>query len=373
MASGTLSIQPPAGVAAQEQATVSLTQYVERLALRFAIGVGVLIGALVLIGNWNRNPVPLLVDRQGFGVITLFVTPVAVAVAAAWAHVLGVRARNARVAAEHQRAWGYSMIPIGLAYGAVVALLIVVLLSLVDRAFQDLQLALLQGTAIAVLVAGSLSNWAIKQAASSSSTRLLELAIIIIAGGIYLTATQVENPEWWRVSFSYLGSLKSNANTIFNVTLVFGGLLLIAWMPYFLSDLRVLIRSDIAQPRALTWLRVGMWWLAVGVALVGIFKTQSTPFSSIVHNLAAYSLAGVFGLLMLGLKWLIPGISKEVLALTWIMLGGLAVTMAMAAFGYINTVGLEVIAFSLGIMWLQALVRGVASSAQDLEPAGYPR
>jgi hypothetical protein len=111
----------------------------------------------------------------------------------------------------------------------------------------------------------------------------------------------------------------------------------------------------------------------VGIALVGIFKTQSTPFASIVHNLAAYSLAGVFGLLMLGLKWLIPGASREVRTLTWILLVALAATLVGAAMGYFNTVGLEVIAFSLGILWLQSLVRNVASTAQEIEPAGYPR
>jgi hypothetical protein len=205
------------------------------------------------------------------------------------------------------------------------------------------------------------------------SGKLLELAIIILAGGIYLTATQVDNPEWWRISFSFLGSLRSNANLIFNVTLVFGGLLIATWMPYFLTDLHVLIRGGVAHKRALTWLRIGLWWLAIGIALVGIFKTQAGAFSSLVHNLAAYSLAGVFGVLMLGLKWLIPGASREVRTLTWILLAALAATLFGAAVGYFNTVGLEVIAFSLGIMWLQALTRNVAGSAEQLEPAGYPR
>ncbi|MGL4649250.1 MAG: hypothetical protein ACRC1H_07565 [Caldilineaceae bacterium] len=373
MATSSMTVAPSLSAPLTKTATESIGKYAERMALRMAIVVGAALGLLILIVNWDRNPVPMLQDRQGFGVILLFLTPPMVVVTAAIGYMLGVKAHNARTESEYHRHWALGLLPVGLAYGAVVALLIVVILDLLNAAFQDLELALFSGTAVAVLVAGALTQWSVKQALVASSAKLLELAIIIIAGGIYLTATQVDNPEWWRISFSFLGSLRSNANLIFNITLVFGGILIATWMPYFFSDLRVLIRGEVALPRALTWLRVGMWWLAIGIALVGIFKTQDGVFSSIVHNLAAYSLAGVFGLLMLGLRWLIPGASREIKTLTWILLAALAATLVGAGIGYFNTVGLEVIAFSLGIMWLQSLTRATASTASELEPAGYPR
>ncbi len=361
------------GAAPPADNQISFGQYAEKLGLRLAIVVGLLVGVLVIAFNWDRNPVPMLQDRRGFGVLALYVAPLAIAIAAGIGYTMGVRAFNARTPAEFHRKWAVGLAPVGLAYGVVAALLIVVILELVDAAFHDLELVLLQAVAIAVLVGGALANWAAKRAIRSDSGRLLELAIIIIAGGVYLTATQVENPAWWRISFSYLGSLKSSANIIFNVTLVFGALLLIAWIPYFLTDLRVLIRHGTARPSALTWIRLGVWWVAVGIALVGIFKTQSTPVAHIIHNVAAYSLAGMLGLLMLGAQWLVPGAPKEVLTLTWMLVAALAVTLIMAALMYINTVGLEVIAFSLGIMWLQTLVRSVATIAAEQEPAGYPR
>ena len=109
------------------------------------------------------------------------------------------------------------------------------------------------------------------------------------------------------------------------------------------------------------------WDVVTNPQVVAAYKvTLLSAFVASIFN-------GVFGLLMLALKWLIPGISKEMQSLTWIMLAGLAAALTMAAVGYINTVGLEVISFSMGIMWLQSLVRSVASAAQDLEPAGYPR
>ena len=64
----------------------------------------------------------------------------------------------------------------------------------------------------------------------------MQLIVIIVAGGVYLTATTVDDPLWWQVSFSYLGKMESNAKMLFNVTFIFTGILLLTWMGYFMSD-----------------------------------------------------------------------------------------------------------------------------------------
>ena len=64
---------------------------------------------------------------------------------------------------------------------------------------------------------------------------------------------------------------------------------------------------------------------------------------------------------------------RELRTLTWILLAGMVANLGLAAFGYVNTVGLEIICFGLGIVWLQSLARHAAATAHELEPGGYPR
>lgn len=356
----------------QRAATETLSQYADRLALRCALGAGVLALVLVLVLNWGDRAVPLLRDRQGFGMLTLYLAPASVALSTAATYVLGLRAYNRRVDAQHRRRWQIAALPVAFGYALLTAFLVALALQIAELAFAGLELAALQAASITAVTTGAMTQMFARNAARMDSKRMLLLVVTSLAAGVYATASLVDNPEWWRISFSYLGSLESNAHRVFNVTLAFGGLLILAWLPYVLSDVRVLIEHGIARPIAYRYFQIGLIWLAVGIALVGIFKTQATPFSSLVHNLAAYSLAGAFGVLFVFFRRVLPGASREVLTLTWVLVAGLAATLAMAAVGYFNTVGLEIICFVIGLTWLQSITSFVHSEAVRLDPARNP-
>ena len=212
----------------------------------------------------------------------------------------------------------------------------------------------------------------VKKAISVKTGNLLTIVVMIVAGGVYLTATVIDDPLWWQVSFSYLGKMESNARLIFNFTLVFTGVLLLAWMGYFMSDFRILARHGVATERGVKLVRIGLAWLAIGIALVGIFKSNYTPFSSLMHNLSAYSLAVAFGLLMVGGKWIVPGFPREFFASSWTLVTLLIGTLVAAALGRVNTVGLEIMAFALGMAWLALFVGQTERMGPELEPETYP-
>ncbi|MGL4649407.1 MAG: hypothetical protein ACRC1H_08355, partial [Caldilineaceae bacterium] len=113
--------------------------------------------------------------------------------------------------------------------------------------------------------------------------------------------------------------------------------------------------------------------LGVGVRLVGFFKSNLTPFSALMHNLAAYSLAGLFFVLMLTPRWLVPGFPRVFHTLSLALVIVLAGVLVGRAMGTVNTVGLEIVAFALGLMWLSQFARNTESIAARLEPDAFAR
>lgn len=350
----------------------STSQFADRMSTRFSIPTGIIVGLLVVFLNMGRNPIPMLTDLRSFAIIGfLAMIPIAL-ISAGWGFVLGIQHWNSQVGAARQRKWGVAVVPIAVAYALFALAVIVVGLYFVEAAFQSLQLITLQAALLTGAAAAAFVHWIVGDVIKVNTRRLLTLIIVIIAGGVYLTVTQIDDPLWWQISFSYLGKYESNVNYIFNSTLVFTGILLLVWLGYFMSDYRICVRHGVAAARWERWVRFALIWLAVAVALVGIFKSNFTPFSSLMHNLSAYSLAGVFGLLMLGARWIVPGFPREFFSASWILVAMLAATLVSAALGRTNTVGLEMAAFALGIIWLSRFVQTTEESARELEPDAFP-
>jgi hypothetical protein len=169
-----------------------------------------------------------------------------------------------------------------------------------------------------------------------------------------------------------LGALKSNTNIIFNATMIFAGILFLVWLPYLMSDLKILARHDLLPPMGERLLRLGFLLLSFCIMLVGIFIYGATPLTSFIHNAAAYSLATVLLLMMVGIYWLAPCLTREVFATSWILVAVIMVAVVAGAFGYFNTVGIELISGVLGMTWLQFFVRNVGTRVAEVESEAFP-
>lgn len=361
----------PAAVA--EVFAETIEQYAARIAMRMAVVAAAVMALLVIFANLNRNPVPLVGDVRAFGTLALLsVVPIALA-AAAIGFVLGTNAWNARVEPERQRRWGWSVLPVALAYALMVLVLSFIGLQLAEHAFATLMLDKFQGALIVAAALGALLYWMVQQVMRLSAMRLMQVVTLILGGGVFLAAAAIEDANWWQQSFSYLGTLDSNARRLFNYTLVFAGILLLVWLPFFRSDFGLLVRHGIAPEFGRKWLPLAFTVLAIAIALVGAFPWGDSAFSSIMHNLAAYSLAVVFVVVMLFLRRLVPGFPQEFFATSWILMAAILATLLLAALGYFNTVGLEFLCFGIVITWLQLFMREVEIYAHKLEPGAFPR
>jgi hypothetical protein len=379
MAAGTDSSRDRSPVAASARATSgaaaraqSFDHYVERLALRLALPAAAVAMLAVIVLNWNRNPVPLQADRTSFGSLAFYLTPLAVAIAGTVAYILGLREFNRRVDPALARRWEWGGLAVGLGMALVAAFLVAMGLELTERAFQGLEMAMAQGAFIAAAIVGMLTHLFARQAMKMDTGKALQLTLMALALGVYITATRIENTEWWRIAFSHLGSMASSVWYLFTIALVLSASIMLVWLSFVMRDVEVLIAHQRATPFARRFFVGGILWLAVALALVGLFPTQLGAISHWVHNIAAYSLALLFAIWFITLKRAIPETPPEMATLSVTAVVVMALTLFFAAIGYFNTVGLQVVLFVTGLTWLQEVVRFVSVEAKWLEPGLYP-
>ncbi|MGL4649730.1 MAG: hypothetical protein ACRC1H_10010, partial [Caldilineaceae bacterium] len=247
-----------AGTDAAQPAVESFDQMVNRISLWMALPAGMLVALLVVLLNLNRNPIPFGADLRSFAMIAfLAMFPISL-VTAGVAFVLGVRAWNARVGAERQRTWHWPLVPVSLAYMLFACGISILLLALVEFAFRELALSRLQAALLMGLGTAAAVPPIVGSAMRVNTARLLTLILVLLGSGVYLTAATINDPLWWRISFSYLGKLQSNVNYIFNGTLIFSGILLLIWTSYLMSDYRILVRHGVAAERWAPWVRGAM-------------------------------------------------------------------------------------------------------------------
>lgn len=351
----------------------SFARYSSRISTRLAIPTGIFIALLVYLLNTDRQLIPLSDDLRSFGVISLLAMIPLSAITAGWGYLLSIRAWNARVDLERQRRIRWAFVPISITYMLFATGIFVVAILFIEQAFRNLALSMVQSLLLTGLGCAAFVFWIVGDVMKLNTRRLLTLAVVILATGVYLSLTAIEDPFWWRVSFSYLGKIESNVNWLFNATLVFSGILLLIWRIYFMSDYRILVQHGITSGWWSVIISYGLLWIAIAVMIVGIFKSQLTPISSLMHNTAAYSMAGVFLLFMLGGRWIAPGFPHEFHALSGIVVAVLIGTITWAIIGGVNTVGLELTVFALGLMWLSQFARNTEDLATELEPEAFAR
>lgn len=351
----------------------SIAQYSAHVALRSAWICGMAMGLLTLLANWDRNPVPMLADNRSFGILMLYLLVPSAFVVAAVAFVLGIRAWNERVVPDRQRHWRVAVVPVAVAHALLVFAISAISLQLVELAFAELTLDLVQAAFVVGLAGSALIYWLVLQAMQLSTGKLLSDVIVVLATGVYLSATNADDPLWWQVSFSYMGTMNSYAGLLFNGTLMFAGLLLIVWLPFLMSDLRILARHGISTEHSIRLLRYGLIALGIALAFVGLFPNRILPLFDTIHNLSAALLGLIFLALAVSLRRLIPGLALDVYAASWFLSLSMFGSIVFVFIGYFNTAGVTLVGGALAFTWMSIFVSSVENAAITLEPESFPK
>jgi hypothetical protein len=286
--------------------------------------------------------------------------------------VLGIQAWNARVGPARQRDWKAAVLPVAFAYAVLTGLVALVLLQLAEPAFPGLTLDRFQAALLVGLVAGALIYWLVVQVMEVGSAKLLRLAIIVVVAGVYLAVSRADDPKWWTISFSSVGTHATFTSRIFNASLIFGGLMILVWLPYFASDLRILVEHDLTTAERAKWVNRGLVGLGITIALVGIFENQVNAVYDFIHNVSAPMMGVIVVIMAFSLRRLVPGFPPEVYVTSYILGGLLVLGVFFVAIGYFNTAGITLYGGAIAFTWLTLFVGTVEQIAHELAPEAFP-
>ena len=360
--------QNVSGVATPEP----IARYAERVGLRASLIVGFALALLILLLNTDRDLIPMLEDHRSFGPLSQYFMVPAAFLVTGIVFVLGINAWNERVSPARRRGWKAAVLPVSLAYTVLIGVLGIVILEFAEPAFPGLALVNFQAAFLSGLVGGALIYWLVTQTMEITSANLLRLGIIVVAAGIYLAVKKTYDPAWWTISFSSVGTHGTFSSRIFNATLIFGGVIILVWLPYFVSDLKILVQHEMTAADRAKWIRRGLIALGISMALVGIFENQVSDIRDFIHNVAAPTTGVIVLIMAFRLRWLIPAFPDEVY-LTSYILGGLMVLGGFfVAIGYFNTTGVTIYGAAIAFTWLMLFVNTIERIAKELDPDAFP-
>lgn len=347
----------------------TLDGYADRMTLRFAGPAALLGGLATWLLNWGRNPIPFADDVYGFGVLIFFFTILTALICSAAGFILGVRFRNSLVPEELRRAWVWSVLPLAFTYAVVVGLFAAIGLQFAGMVFPELALQSVYAIVLVGLVCGAVANSVANQCMQVRVRNVLALFIITLLGGVAISAITVNNAMWWEKSFSFLGESDSRSRIIFNTTMIVSGILLIILQQFFMDDFVYLRHLGLLTERKVRWGRAGLVALGVLMAMIGIIPFGIDGFFNTIHDLCAYSIAGILLAFMLTTRRFLPGLTPEFYATTWVTIVLLIVAVALHLLGSINTVGVELLAFAIGGSWFILFIKNIELFVEHIYPS----
>lgn len=279
---------------------------------------------------------------------------------------------------EPDRAWlrrvrlGRQILDIGalaIAHAFVCLLLWLVAFTVIQYSFIDAVLFTFPAVLLLGAVSAASAYFVFLSAAGMTTSRLSGVMAIFLVLGVIVSMLTASDEHWWQENLSALGMNGDFSSATFNFTLVIAGVVITTLANYMTTELEAgtLTRTDAAtsDTLALRRARYVKWSLVlIGffLACVGIFHVDDHFW---IHTAAASGMAVVYGVLVIRLRWVVPGLPESFFVVGYVFLAVILLTAVFFAVGYYNLTAVEIIAFVLIFTWLIVLIRMVAAAATD--------
>jgi len=263
-----------------------------------------------------------------------------------------------------QRLRWYELTAIAFAHAAVALLGLLGLAALLEAGFRDAPVFAFPG-AVLVGVALALTAYvcALSAGALSPNTIALILAVFLVIGA--LTAMlEATDPHWWRDNLSALGMASNASAPAFNGTLIVAGVMVTTIARYATAALPV---QDPRDRRGRDIVRVALILIGVLLACVGVFPVD---VFFVLHNTVATGMTVVFAVVVVGMPWLLRGISRVFVVLGWVYVAVIALLGVFFATGYYNLTAVELIAAVLIFSWIILFLRAASGEDAGAERSG---
>ncbi|HEY9266989.1 MAG TPA: hypothetical protein VIQ11_20540, partial [Mycobacterium sp.] len=270
---------PAAGVANRRRRVAIETESV--LAGVVAAGVTAIVGALSfagaewsLWGGWSVG---------AFAAIAVVVLGIGAAATGYW------RARD--LPGQEWRhelgAWKFSLdvATVAAVHAVIGALVTVMVFVLLQRSFEGLVVDPWIATGASAVASGLAAYWIYLSVTSLTTPKLAALLVVFMSLTVLTSMATSQDPQWWQIHFSQLGTSNDVSSGLFNIALVIAGAFVTTFAMYVFRDLSALVRQGVLTH---TWTPrvVSVVFVVMGVllAFVGLFPLD---VSMLIHNMSA--------------------------------------------------------------------------------------
>lgn len=246
-----------------------------------------------------------------------------------------------------------------------------------QEAFVGLTVDYIAGSVLLGIVGGVAAYFSFNSGARINAFSLSTLLAIFMASGVLVSMLFAENPFWWHVMFSELGTGQAGLTSFwtFNTTLIVSGVIITTLTAFITRDLEVWVKHLKRRNRRLGHFRsprvvaIRVTMIGMGVSLAGVGMVPVNLHNEI-HTLVTASFGAFFLVLLIGMPYWLPGFPRTFYLLCFLAAAGIIFAGSLwRPIGYYNLTSLELIAAAILFSWLIVFIRNIAALLAQVSAA----
>ena len=321
-----------------------------QIMMRWYLIPAVLAAVIFFCLSWaNHHWVISLTGNWSIGFASLYLGTFSGVVAFATAFIRQKRHRSGPAMELHWR----NLPTLLIAFGTILAISIMIGFWLAEKMFAGASFDIYTSTLFVFLFVAAITYGMLNLAMTISEAVITNSMMIMIIGGMLFSMLTNSNRDWWHYNFSYLGTQQNATYWRFNITLIFSALLMATLVDYLFFNLQKKYPD-----RGVKVLRILLYAEAACLGGIGCFPND--PPYHVLHDRISMWLVYIMILIIGLLRWLMPGLSRQFLKISYIIGGIMALDwLVFKATSYLSLTAFELLEFGLSFSWLLLLFQNL--------------
>jgi hypothetical membrane protein len=181
------------------------------------------------------------------------------------------------------------------------------------------------------------------------------LAVFLVLG-ILASMLTASDPQWWKENLSALGMTDDLSARAFNLTLIVAGILVTTLARYATKAIPT------THPRGVSSVRTCLIIVGIFLGMVGVFPVDE-HFA--LHTGVASGMVVAFTVLVIAVRWWVPGVSRTFLLLGYVFTLLIVVLSVFFAVGYYTLTAVELVAGTVVFTWIILFIRTADALKRD--------
>lgn len=321
-----------------------------QIMMRWYLIPAVLAAVIFFCLSWaNHHWVISLTGNWSIGFASLYLGTFSGVVAFATAFIRQKRHRSGPAMELHWR----NLPTLLIAFGTILAISIMIGFWLAEKMFAGASFDIYTSTSFVFLFVAAITYGMLNLAMTISEAVITNSMMIMIIGGMLFSMLTNSNRDWWHYNFSYLGTQQNATYWRFNITLIFSALLMATLVDYLFFNLQKKYPD-----RGVKVLQILLYAEAACLGGIGCFPND--PQYHVLHDRISMWLVYIMILIIGLLRWLMPGLSRQFLKISYIIGGIMALDwLVFKATSYLSLTAFELLEFGLSFSWLLLLFQNL--------------